>query len=237
MKAVAGKNCILERACTREAEEARNSTLSITRKGNFESFGMQNRKNIPAGAQVRYLEATIVAHKKTACERVGHKMTHHDYGQTEWSVIREADKQLQIDKRRTFKIRNGEAKQQTGSGAHEEGREPGSQQKEKMSRAERERLFAEDQAAKDRRWTKEIERLTQLIKSKLIEEGKAEMLDTKENKIPLRLPDLIYLATWHEVIDEKERRDLWAFAHPHNSTILRDGSVHCYWPKKKKSPQ
>ena len=266
MKAVAGTNCILAPACKRETEEARNSTLSITRKGNFECCGMPNRGNVPAGAQARYLEAATVAHQKTACGHEGNEVTHHMYTSTEKSVIRAAQRQLQKHQKLAVEIREGENEQQSGSGQHEERREtakarspnfsdtlksfsscsgvekkirlePGSQQKEKMNRAERERLLAEDQAARDQRWTRESERLTQLIKSKLIEEGNDEMPDNKESEIPLELPDLINLAIWHEVIDEKERRDLWEFVNPHNRTILSDGSVHYSWAKQKKSAQ
>ena len=59
------------------------------------------------------------------------------------------------------------------------------------------------------------------------------MLDNKKIEIPLHLADLINLAIWLEVIDEKEMHDLWELVQPHNRTILSDGSVHYYWPKQK----
>ena len=72
-----------------------------------------------------------------------------------------------------------------------------------------------------------------MIESKMIENENNEMLDNKKIEIPLDLADLINLAVWLEVIDEKEMRDLWELVNPHNRTILSDGSVHYYWAKQK----
>ena len=59
-----------------------------------------------------------------------------------------------------------------------------------------------------------------MIESKMIENENNEMLDNKKIEIPLDLADLINLAIWLEVIDEKEMHDLWELVQPHNRQCL-----------------
>ena len=68
-------------------------------------------------------------------------------------------------------------------------------------------------------------------KKKAIEND--EMLDEEKMDIPEILLNLYHMAIWFEVIDEKHENDLYELVYRPNETILRDGSVHSWWSKKK----